>query len=108
MTTQGGVGSHEGARRGGVGLVGTIPARRRSSEGHQLVSFDDFSTGLESNLTGLDVAIQGETLVDATAKATGAAGADAIGRWGLKDLCRAQLSTRRHTRGQPHGDAECA
>ena len=69
---------------GGAGFIGTNLVRRLLSEGHQPVIFDDFSTGLESNLTDLDVEIQRGTLVDAGVVARAAEGADAIAHLGAR------------------------
>lgn len=49
---------------GGAGFVGTNLVRRLLVEGHVPVVFDDFSTGLESNLAGLDVEVHRGSLVD--------------------------------------------
>ena len=49
---------------GGAGFVGTNLVRRLLVEGHVPVVFDDFSTGLESNLAGLDVEVHRGSLID--------------------------------------------
>lgn len=69
---------------GGAGFIGTNLVRRMLSEGHQPVVFDDFSTGLESNLAELDVEIQRGSLVDVDAVARAAGGADAIVHLGAR------------------------
>jgi len=49
---------------GGAGFVGTNLVRRLLVEGHAPVVLDDFSTGLESNLAGLDVEVHRGSLID--------------------------------------------
>jgi UDP-glucose 4-epimerase len=63
---------------GGAGFIGTNLVRRLLVEGHEPIAFDDFSTGLESNLTGLDVRVERGSLVDTEAVARAADGVDAI------------------------------
>jgi len=63
---------------GGAGFIGTNLVRRLQTQGHEPVVFDDFSTGLESNLSGLDVRVERGSLVDIDAVAGAAAGVDAI------------------------------
>lgn len=63
---------------GGAGFIGTNLVRRLLVEGHEPIAFDDFSTGLESNLSGLDVRVERGSLVDAEAVARAADGVDAI------------------------------
>ena len=69
---------------GGAGFIGTNLVRRLIAEGHEPVAFDDFSTGLESNLAGLDVEIVRGSLVDAEAVARAAVGVDAIVHLGAR------------------------
>ena len=69
---------------GGGGFIGSNLVRRLLSNGHQVVAFDDFSTGLESNLAGLDVETVRGSLVDAEAVATASAGIDAIVHLGAR------------------------
>ena len=63
---------------GGAGFIGTNLVHRLLAGGHEAVVFDDFSTGLESNLAGLDVRVQQGSLVDPDAVARAATGVDAI------------------------------
>jgi len=49
---------------GGAGFVGTNLVRRLLSEGHEVVVIDDFSTGLKSNLSGLDCRVEEISFVD--------------------------------------------
>ena len=49
---------------GGAGFVGTNLVRRLLSEGHEVVVIDDFSTGLKSNVSGLDCQIKEISFVD--------------------------------------------
>lgn len=49
---------------GGAGFVGTNLVRRLCFEGHEVIVIDDFSTGLISNLSGLDCRIERVSLVD--------------------------------------------
>ena len=69
---------------GGAGFIGSNLVRRLLSNGHEAVAFDDFSTGLESNLAGLDVETVRGSLVDAEAVATASAGIDAIVHLGAR------------------------
>ena len=69
---------------GGAGFIGTNLVRRLVAEGHEPLAFDDFSTGLESNLAGLDVEIIRGTLVDAQGVAKAAEGVDAIVHLGAR------------------------
>ena len=50
---------------GGAGFVGTNLVRALLKENHEVVIIDDFSTGLKSNLIGLDVHVHEISLVDA-------------------------------------------
>jgi len=49
---------------GGAGFVGTNLVRRLLAEGHEVVVIDDFSTGLKSNLSGLDCQVEEISFVD--------------------------------------------
>ena len=69
---------------GGAGFIGSNLVRRLLSEGHEALAFDDFSTGLESNLAGLDLEVIRGSLVDAEAVARAAAGVDAIVHLGAR------------------------
>jgi UDP-glucose 4-epimerase len=69
---------------GGAGFIGTNLVRRLLSEGHDPVVFDDFSTGLESNLAGLDVRVIAGDLVDPLSVQQAAEGADAIVHLGAR------------------------
>jgi len=50
---------------GGAGFVGTNLVRALLKENHEVVIIDDFSTGLRSNLKGLDVQVHEISFVDA-------------------------------------------
>ena len=69
---------------GGAGFIGTNLVRRLVGEGHVPVVFDDFSTGLESNLAGLDVEMVRGNLADAEAVARAADSVDAIVHLGAR------------------------
>ena len=69
---------------GGAGFIGSNLVRRLVAGGHEPIAFDDFSTGLESNLAGLDVEVVRGTLVDAEAVARAADGVDAIVHLGAR------------------------
>ena len=69
---------------GGAGFIGTNLVRRLLSVGHDPVVFDDFSTGLESNLAGLDVRVIVGDLVDPVSVQQAAEGADAIVHLGAR------------------------
>jgi UDP-glucose 4-epimerase len=49
---------------GGAGFVGTNLARSLESQGHEIIVVDDFSTGLRSNLEGINCEIHEVTIVD--------------------------------------------
>lgn len=49
---------------GGAGFVGTNLVRRLVSEGYEVVVIDDFSTGLKSNLSGLDCRVEEISFVE--------------------------------------------
>ena len=49
---------------GGAGFVGTNLVRALLKENHEVVIIDDFSTGLKSNLKGLDVQVHEISFVD--------------------------------------------
>lgn len=69
---------------GGAGFIGTNLVRRLQSAGHEPVAFDDFSTGLESNVAGLDVEVIRGSLVDPESVARAARGVDAIAHLGAR------------------------
>ncbi len=69
---------------GGAGFIGSNLVRRLLAGGHEPIAFDDFSTGLESNLAGLEVEVVRGTLVDAEAVARAADGVDAIVHLGAR------------------------
>ncbi len=69
---------------GGAGFIGSNLVRRLQSNGHEAVAFDDFSTGLESNLAGLDVEVVRGNLVNAEDVARASAGIDAIVHLGAR------------------------
>ena len=50
---------------GGAGFVGTNLVRALLKENHEVAIIDDFSTGLKTNLKGLDVEVREISLVDA-------------------------------------------
>ena len=63
---------------GGAGFIGTNLVRRLVEMGHQPTVLDDLSTGLLSNLDGLDVELREVSLADAAAVSDAALGMDAI------------------------------
>lgn len=69
---------------GGAGFIGTNLVRRLLAEGHEPVVFDDFSTGLESNLAGLDVRVERGSLVDPAAVGAAMRGAQAVVHLGAR------------------------
>jgi UDP-glucose 4-epimerase len=69
---------------GGAGFIGTNLVRRLLAEGHEPVVFDDFSTGLESNLVGLDVRVDRGSLADPDAVMAAVAGVDAVVHLGAR------------------------
>ena len=69
---------------GGAGFVGTNLVQRLLAEGHVPAVLDDFSTGLESNLAGLDVEIHRGTLVDPGAVVKAVAGVDTVVHLGAR------------------------
>ena len=69
---------------GGAGFIGSNLVRRLLSNGHEAVAFDDFSTGLDSNLSGLDVEVVRGSLVDAEAIVRASADIDAIVHLGAR------------------------
>ena len=69
---------------GGAGFIGTNLVRRLAGSGHEPVVFDDFSTGLESNLSGLDVQVYRENLADAGAVTDAVRGMDAVVHLGAR------------------------
>ena len=69
---------------GGAGFIGTNFVRRLLVEGHEPVVFDDFSTGLDANLAGLDLRVERGSLVDAEGVEHAARGADAIVHLGAR------------------------
>ena len=69
---------------GGAGFIGSNLVRTLLSEGHEAVAFDDFSTGLESNLAGLDVEVVRGNLINAEAVARASTGIDAIVHLGAR------------------------
>ena len=69
---------------GGAGFIGTNLVRRLISDGHEPVVFDDFSTGLESNLAGLDVRVERGSLIDAVAVRGAVSGVDAVVHLGAR------------------------
>lgn len=69
---------------GGAGFIGTNLVRRLTEDGHKAVVFDDFSTGLESNLSGLDVQVNRGSLDDADAVAASVRDVDAVVHLGAR------------------------
>ena len=69
---------------GGAGFIGTNLVRRLVAGGHEPVVFDDFSTGLESNLAGLDVEVVRGSLVEPKSVAGAAVRVDAIVHLGAR------------------------
>jgi UDP-glucose 4-epimerase len=69
---------------GGAGFIGTNLVRRLLAEGHEPRVFDDFSTGLESNLAGLDVEIHRGTLAEPDVVLAAVDGVDAVVHLGAR------------------------
>jgi UDP-glucose 4-epimerase len=69
---------------GGAGFIGTNLVRRLLAEGHETRVLDDFSTGLESNLAGLEVRIDRGSLADPDAVLAAVAGVDAVVHLGAR------------------------
>ena len=69
---------------GGAGFIGTNLVRRLLETGHEPIVFDDFSTGLESNLAGLDVRVDRGDLADAPTLAASVRGVDAVVHLGAR------------------------
>jgi UDP-glucose 4-epimerase len=63
---------------GGAGFVGSNLVRRLIPEGYEVTVIDDFTTGLKSNLKGLDCRIKEASLVDEVAMAEATIGCDWI------------------------------
>lgn len=69
---------------GGAGFVGTNLVRRLLASGLTPVVFDDFSTGLESNLADLDVEVNRGTLIDPEGVARAVKGVDTVVHLGAR------------------------
>ena len=69
---------------GGAGFIGTNLVRRLLDEGHEPSVLDDFSTGLESNVTNLDVQLHRGSLADPAAVGAAVAGAEAVVHLGAR------------------------
>ena len=69
---------------GGAGFIGTNLVRRLLAEGHEPRVLDDFSTGLESNLAGLDVDVRVGSLADPGAVLGAVTGVDAVVHLGAR------------------------
>lgn len=63
---------------GGAGFIGANLVRRLLAEGHEPRVLDDFSTGLESNLAGLEVPINRGSLADPATVSAAVADVDAV------------------------------
>ncbi len=69
---------------GGAGFIGSNLVRRLIDVGHEPVVFDDFSSGLESNLAGLGVRTVHASLEDAEAVAASLDDVDAVAHLGAR------------------------
>jgi len=69
---------------GGAGFIGTNLVRRLIAGGHEPVVLDDFSTGLASNLAGLEVEVVEGSLIDPDLVAQAAQGAASIVHLGAR------------------------
>jgi len=69
---------------GGAGFIGTNLVHRLLAEGYEPVIFDDFSSGLESNVNDLDVRVLRGSLVNPEAVMGAAQGAEAIVHLGAR------------------------
>ena len=69
---------------GGAGFIGTNLVRRLLDSGHEPRVFDDFSTGLASNLAGLDVDVIEGSLADPDAVGRATVGMEAIVHLGAR------------------------
>ena len=63
---------------GGAGFIGSNLVRRLIPEGYEVIVIDDFTTGLKSNLEGLDCRISEASLVDEVAMDEATIGCDWI------------------------------
>ncbi len=69
---------------GGAGFIGTNLVRRLLDLGHETFVFDDFSTGLVSNLAEMDVQVNRGSLDDSEAVAASVRGMDAVVHLGAR------------------------
>ena len=69
---------------GGAGFIGTNLVRRLLAEGHEPVIFDDFSSGLESNVNDLDLRVFRGSLVNPDSVKEAAQGVEAIVHLGAR------------------------
>jgi len=69
---------------GGAGFIGINLVRRLLSEGNEPVIFDDFSSGLESNVSALDVRVIRGSLVNPDSVKEAAQGVEAIVHLGAR------------------------
>lgn len=63
---------------GGAGFVGTNLVRRLIPDGHEVTVIDDFSTGLKSNVDGLDCRVEEISIVDEVSLEKATSGCDWI------------------------------
>lgn len=63
---------------GGAGFIGTNLVRRLIPDGYEVTVIDDFSTGLKSNLVGLDCRVEEISIVDDVSLEKATAGCDWI------------------------------
>ena len=63
---------------GGAGFIGSALVRKLQADDQDVVILDDFSTGFEANLTGVDVPIIRGSITDADTVSRAAAGCSAI------------------------------
>ena len=78
---------------GGAGFIGANVCRQLVAAGHEVVAFDDLSTGLAANLVGVDAALVEGSILDAGALDDVLAGAGAVVHLGARPSVPARSPT---------------